>query len=165
MFCWKALIDIVCVCFFFFLVISAIVWWLSKSIEHVFELHKIRTSQIFHHQSTYWFVSMMRFFSSFFPFVIILMKCRFVYIFHSHGIAVVSRLVPLPSVWMFTIVQLHHRYFFCGLWFYRHQVNEINKTRRMIALSKKSANNKLQYIVMRWPSRYLVAFFTGQNEN
>lgn len=101
-----------CVCFFFFLVISAIVWWLSKSIEHVFELHKVRTSQIFHHQSTYWFVSMMRFFSSFFPFVIILMKCRFVYIFHSHGIAVVSRLVPLPSVWMFTIVQLHHRYFF-----------------------------------------------------
>lgn len=135
MFCWKALIDIVCV-FFFFLVISAIVWWLSKSIEHVFELHKIRTSQIFHHQSTYWFVSMMRFFFIFFPFCNYFNEMSICLYFslswHRRRVSPCSSAVRLDVHNCATSSSL----FFCGLWFYRQQVNETNKTRRMIALSK-----------------------------
>lgn len=135
MFCWKALIDIVCV-FFSFSSFQRLFDGFQSQLSMSLNCTKYELARFFTINQRIDSCQWWGFFSSFFPFVIFLMKCRFVYIFHSHGIAVVSRLVPLPVRLDVHNCATSSSLFFCGLWFYRQQVNETNKTRRMIALSK-----------------------------
>lgn len=129
--------------FIFFPRCSAIVWWLSNSIEHVFKLRmKCELARFFTINqpihSCQWDFFLYFSFGFFFVFK---MKCPFVYMeffawFACQRIAsglVSSRLISLCLVihklCNFIIATI---FFHVRLWFYRQRVNETNKTQTHI---------------------------------